>query len=515
MTKRADPEAIIRFCETLAIPGGDLAGQRMRLADFQKQFIRDAFAPGVRLAILSMGRKGGKTALVSAISCAALVGPARRKNGQIIVGALAQKQASVLYRYARDMLQATPECAGRYRNTDHQKTLTGLDSGTTLQAISSHAGSAMGLSPSLVVLDETGQITAETDPFVDALMTAQGAYSDALTIIISTQAATDNALLSRLIDDIRNNPDDKTRIAHVYEAPSDCALDDESAWHAANPALAAGFRSMEDIRSQAASAERIPAQEGAFRNLILNQRVASSDAFISRAAWDGCRIAPEGLSGELIEPGERVYLGLDLSQSKDLTACALLAADGGGAYRLSVVCWLPDRPSLYERAKQDRAPYEMWHKQGLLRTVPGPVIDPRFMAQEIADILERYDVKGVGYDPWGTRYLRHAAEDLGIHWDELFVEVRQGTKTMTPAISRFLQKVERAEIMHDGNPLLTMGVANAVPKLDSVGNVLLEKRLARGRIDPLVASIIALAVAEDGPGYQGSYLDDGSPLILF
>lgn len=511
MTKRADPEAIIRFCETLAIPGGDLAGQRMRLADFQKAFIRDAFAPGVRLAILSMGRKGGKTALVGAIALAALVGPARRKNGQIIVGALAQKQASVLYRYARDMLQATPECAGRYRNTDHQKTLTGLDSGTTLQAISSHAGSAMGLSPSLVVLDETGQITSETDAFVDALMSAQGAYSDALTIIISTQAATDNALLSRLIDDIRANPDDRTRIAHVYEAPAGCDLDDEAAWHAANPALAAGFRSVEDIRSQAASAMRIPAQEGSFRNLILNQRVASSDAFISQGTWQACRAEPT--DGPLIEPGEKVWLGLDLSQSKDLTALAILASDGGGEFRVTTIAWLPDTPTLYERARMDRAPYDAWHRQGLLRTVPGPVIDPSFMAQELSEILDLYNVQGVAYDPWGTRYLRHEAERLELPWDELFMEVRQGAKTMAPAIARFLQKVERADLRHDGNPLLTMAIANAVPKPDSVGNVLLEKRLARGRIDPLIAAIMALSIADDDRGYR-SYLDDGEPLMF-
>jgi hypothetical protein len=30
----------------------------------------------------------------------------------------------------------------------------------------------------------------------------------------------------------------------------------------------------------------------------------------------------------------------------------------------------------------------------------------------------------------------------------------------------------------------------------------------------LIASIISLAVAEDGPSYPGSYLDDGSPLML-
>ncbi len=407
---RPDPEAIIRFAEALIVPSGDLAGQPLRLAGFQKDFIRAAFAPGVRLAILSVARKNGKTCGIAAIALAALLGPARRRNGQIVLGALARKQSAVAHRYAREMAEATPALAGRFRNIESQKTLVGLDSGSTLVALSSEGSTAVGLSPSLIVLDETGSIEAESDAFVDALLTSQGAYSDALTIIISTQAATDNALISRLIDDIRANPSDRTRVAHVYEAPAGCELDDEEAWAAANPALAAGFRSIEDIRAQAGVAMRVRAQENSYRNLVLNQRVAASDSFISRATWQECQIADGG--APLIERGEQVWVGLDLSQSKDLTSIAIIARDDDGGFRVDSISWLPSQPDLRDRSRSDRVPYDLWHKVGLLRTVPGPIIDPAFMAGEIQDLFRRYDVQMVGYDPWGSRYMRAEIERL-------------------------------------------------------------------------------------------------------
>ena len=64
---------IIEFVERyLRVPEGKDVGQPMVLADFQKQFIVDVFdnPHGTRRAILSQGRKGGKTALIAAILAA-------------------------------------------------------------------------------------------------------------------------------------------------------------------------------------------------------------------------------------------------------------------------------------------------------------------------------------------------------------------------------------------------------------------------------------------------------------
>lgn len=46
----------IRFLETLAIPEGPKAGDLIKLAPFQKKFVKGALADGVNVAVLSIGR---------------------------------------------------------------------------------------------------------------------------------------------------------------------------------------------------------------------------------------------------------------------------------------------------------------------------------------------------------------------------------------------------------------------------------------------------------------------------
>ena len=70
-------ERIIRFIETyLRTPEGAHVGEPIRLAPFQQDFIRAVYdnPAGTRRAILSMGRKGGKTSLIACLLIASLVG---------------------------------------------------------------------------------------------------------------------------------------------------------------------------------------------------------------------------------------------------------------------------------------------------------------------------------------------------------------------------------------------------------------------------------------------------------
>jgi len=90
----------------------------------------------------------------------------------------------------------------------------------------------------------------------------------------------------------------------TYSAPEDADPWSKKAWRAANPALG-DFRSLSDVERLAKQAQRMPARENAFRNLILNQRVASEARFIDAAAWRACSGEPD------IPVGARVYAGLD------------------------------------------------------------------------------------------------------------------------------------------------------------------------------------------------------------
>src|SRR5204863_9819277 len=108
-------------------------------------------------------------------------------------------------------------------------------------------------------------------------------------------------------------------------------------WKKANPALG-DFRSLEDVRRLALQAQRMPAAEMSFRNLILNQRCDATAQFINAVAWKLCG-EPVPNSGEL--KGRSCYAGLDLAASKDMTALVLVFAGEHGEFDIVPFCWLP------------------------------------------------------------------------------------------------------------------------------------------------------------------------------
>src|SRR3974390_1835261 len=66
-------DRVIKFCETLPITAGPLVGTKLKLRPWQKRFIRAVYKTDksggrlVRTAILSVGRKNGKTQLAAAL----------------------------------------------------------------------------------------------------------------------------------------------------------------------------------------------------------------------------------------------------------------------------------------------------------------------------------------------------------------------------------------------------------------------------------------------------------------
>jgi phage terminase large subunit-like protein len=128
----------------------------------------------------------------------------------------------------------------------------------------------MGMAPSVVIYDELGQ--TEGRDLYDALDTAMGKRLEPLMIVISTQAARDEAPLSTLIDYglriQRNEITDPSFHLTLYTAPEDADPWNQATWKLANPALG-DFRSLKDVQRLALQAQRMPAAEASFKNLIL------------------------------------------------------------------------------------------------------------------------------------------------------------------------------------------------------------------------------------------------------
>ncbi len=478
---------VIRFIETMCLtPDGAQVGQPMRLAEFQKQFCRDVYdnPHGTRRAILSVSRKNGKTGLIAGLLLAHLVGPEAKQNAQLVSGAMSRDQSALVFRLASQMVMLSPKLSSLVRIVPSGKRLIGLPLGTEYRALAADGKTAHGLSPALLIGDEWGQVRGPQSDFIDALLTSQGAHENPLQIIISTQAASDADWLSVQLDDAMASQDPRI-VCHLYAAPEGCDLMDESAWRAANPALGI-FRSLDDLREQMTQAQRMPSMENTARNLLLNQRVSTESPFVSPDVWKACSHLAE------TDRYAPVYAGLDLSARTDLTALVLVSQDDADVWQVVPYFWTPEI-GLADRARRDRAPYDVWHRQGFLRTTPGASVDYSFIAAEMLEIFDGLDVRAIAFDRWRIAELKRELDRLGAELP--LIEHGQGFRDMAPALDALEAELLNGRIAHGGHPLLTWCAANATTVRDPAGNRKLDKSRATGRIDGMQALAQAMGVA--------------------
>jgi len=429
--------------------------------------------------------------LAAALVLVHLIGPEAERNGEIYSAANDREQAGQVFKACRQMVEAEPELAALLRVVPSTKTIACYGNGSFYRALSAEAGTKHGLNPTFVIFDELAQ--AKNRDLYDVLDTSMSARAEPLFLAISTQSNDPEHICSKLIDDGLSG-EDPTTVCHLYAAPEGCDLEDEAGWYAANPALG-DFRSLDELATAAAKAKRLPAEEPKVRNLYLNQRVSVAASLIGRSDWLGCKGAAQ------LVPGERIYLGLDLSAKVDLCALVAVSADNGS--RVAAWFWKP-ADILEDHERRDRVPYALWASQGRLVAVPGRSVHPQAVALQIAQLVQDFDVVALAYDRWGMENLLREFDGVGLaaHKDDdpgdglRLVSWGQGFKDMSPAVDAVETAVLHGELHHDGHPVLTWCMGNAVAVTDPAGGRKLDKSKARFRIDGAVALAMALGLKD-------------------
>lgn len=490
-------ERMIAFIEEhLRVPEGMLVGKSFLLLPEQKEFLRKLYRTRagrriVRRAIFSKARKNGKTGLIAAIVDGHLIGPEALPNSNIYSAARSRSQAAQVYNYAHKAMQLNPRLEPLYRSQFTLKALIGVMRNVHYKALSAEATTAHGLSPALSIHDELGQVVGPMDPLYEALETAGGAYDEPLSLIISTQAASDADLLSTLIDDALRANDDRF-LCTLFAAPADADIFDERTWYQANFALGK-FRSMEEFREAAARAKRMPSFEATFRNLYLNQRVSTTNLYMSPIVWRDNAAKPDD---ELFTKYP-VHLGIDLSQRTDLTAVVAAVQDPAtDKVHIKPFVFTPNI-GLEERARIDRAPYPLWQKQGKLFALHGRVIEYAQVVEYCAREMKGWNISTVAFDRWRIDLFKLEAERQGFGEYAEWKPVGQGFKDMSPRLEYFEELALNANLCHGGHPLLNLAASAAIAVLDAAKNRKLEKSKSTARIDALVAAVMAVGCIAD------------------
>jgi len=490
-------ERVRAFIESLTITAGIHAGRKFVLREWQWKIVQALYATDEngrrrkRKALITIPRKNGKTQLAAALALCHLVGPEAEPRGQVYSAAADRKQAALILRELIAFVSADDKLADRIIIREHSKTLEDVVTGSTYEALSSDARKAHGLNVSFAIMDELAQWPKRD--LYDALTTGGAARAEPLFVAISTQSHDKNHVMSELVQYGRRVLDgvipDDTFLPVIYSAPDDSDPWSEETWFACNPALG-DFRSLDEMRAAAAEAKALPAREPAFRLLYLNQPVDATARFLNARDWRACQHAEgDGLFGQMALSRQRCILGLDLSSTTDLTALAAYFPQTGD---LRAWFWMP-ADNLEEAERRDHVPYRLWQRQGHIEATPGRAIDKAFVVHRMGELTKEFDVQFCAADRWRLDEIKRLMDEAGVKIELL--EFGQGWRDMGPAIDAFETAVLRRELRHSGQPVLDWNVANAVTVSDPTGARKLVKEKATGRIDGLVASVMAIGAA--------------------
>lgn len=472
-----------------------MVGQPVELRPWQIEILEAIYGSPTRRAIISFGRKNGKTGLSAFLLLLHLAGPESQPNSQLYSAAQSREQAAVLFSLASKCVRMSPELSEAIIVRDSTKELVFPERGTKYRALSADASTAYGLSPVFTVHDELGQVKGPRSELYEALETASSAHDEPLSVVISTQAPTDADLLSVLIDDAEKGGDPKVKLALFTSSPDADPFAEETIKQA-NPAFG-DFQNADEVRAMAQDAMRMPSRENEYRNLILNQRVDRTTPFISKSVWQSCGDEVSKDWGKA-----PVYAGLDLSSTSDLTAFIPIAQIDG-IWETKPMFWLPG-VGLREKARADRTQYDVWAEQGLIQTPDARSIEYEYVAEWLRGFCDSHNVRKIAFDRWGMKYLRPWLKEAGFTEEQvgegepdkaMFVEFGQGYQSMSPALRDLESILLNGKLKHGNHPVLSMCAANAVVSTDPAGGRKLNKAKAAGRIDGLVALTMAFGIA--------------------
>lgn len=446
-----------------------------------------------RHCMLYVPRKNGKSILGAGI--ATTIFCCEREPGmQIVSAASEQKQARLIWKMARTMIEKNPELSDRVKFYQASMVLRS-DPMSNWQYWSAEAGSKHGGNVHLGLCDELHQMDRE---LVDVITSGMGARTQPLTLYFTTADYLRESVCNdmyKLACDVR---DGTNRVANflpiIYEISAEDLKKDpdcwkkEEYWYKANPNLGISKR-VAFMEEEVAKATSIPAYEGTVKRLQGNIRTDVETRLISADKW---ALNDGELSIADYENEIPAGVGLDIGATSDLCSlCIIYDYLDGPGYAAFWWNWAP-RDKAEERAKKHQADYMGWAQQKLLTLTDGGETDYTILHRDILNLAKNYNISSMIVDRrFQGAQLCQQLRDNGIE----VIEFGSSFGDFASPTKEFLTLVGRGEFRHGDNALVRWCSGNVMAKENSDGLIKPDKQKSGDKIDPIVAAIEAVAQA--------------------
>src|SRR5690606_21074275 len=467
-------------------------------------------------------------------------------GAQVYAAAAKREQAGILFADAVKMVRASPALLkrvefsggpGREYNMAYHKT------GSFFRPVSRDTGkSGSGPRPHFVLADEVHELP--DGKILEMLERGFKFRRQPLLFMITNSGSDRNSICwaehEWAIKVASGNVDAVTDPTYVGDVLDDstfayvCALDkdddplnDPSCWAKANPLLGVTITE-EYLAGVVAQAKNIPAKQNGILRLHFCVWTDADAAWMSREALEPLLADFDPAEHK----GKEISVGLDLSQSRDITAAAFVAKTGeievegidknGQVRRLVkptfdawVEAWTPG-DTIRAREDRDKIPYTVWRDHGHIHAPPGQSISYRQVAQTLVEYDRDYKIVMCAYDRYAFRRFEEDAAELGLALN--FVEHPQGGTKKAKPTPEMVEEAKRAgneveglwfpgslrmlegaiyegRIRFKRNPVLVSAMMSAVTEQDKWDNKWLAKQKSVNKIDAAVALVIAFGAA--------------------
>jgi phage terminase large subunit-like protein len=410
-------------------------------------------------------------------------------RAEVYSAASKKDQAMILFRDAVAMVEQSPALKRRLKQSGRDDKVWNLYDDQTnsfFRPISADQGQS-GPRPHIGLIDELHE---HKNASVINLMSAGRKWRRQPLIVAITNSGHDRTSVCWEYHEMARQVcagslEDDTFFAFV------CGLDEgddpfesEACWIKANPSLGVVITE-QYLRDEVNQARGMPSKESTVRRLNFCEWTEAHDPFVSLDSWKAC--AADFTLADFA--GAECYVSLDLSSTTDLTAATFLFLRDGMKWWVPMF-WIP-ADGLADRVKKDKVPYDVWARQGHVLTTPGKVVDKDYVAAQLAAVVKEHGlvVREVAYDRWRIHEFQAACKRADIVFE--MVEFGQGYQSMAPALDAFETDLTAGTFRHPNNPVLNWNAASAVVTRDPAGNRKLDKAKATGRIDGMVAGVMA------------------------
>lgn len=183
-------------------------------------------------------------------------------------------------------------------------------------------------------------------------------------------------------------------------------------------------------------------------------------------------------------------MGVDLSQGDDFCSFTFLFPLSNGGFGVKTRNYISES-TLMKLPSAMREKYNEFLNEGTLIVMDGTILDLDAVYDDLdAHIIERdYDVRSVGYDPYGAReFIKRWVSENGQFGVE---KVIQGAKTESIPLGE-LKKLAEDRLLYFDEQMMSFNMGNCVILQDTNGNKKLFKKRRDQKIDSVASAMDAL-----------------------